>query len=286
MKGINGFVLSFSIFLAGILFNAHAEELSALPHVGKKAQDSYQFDYAYADFHRAFALAPGGAWSWKSGKETVAQAKKTALEACSSYTQQKCMLYAVDDQLVFDRKAWIKSWGPYKTKAQSKAAETGTLLGQKFYDVRFIDPEGKRKSISDLSGKVTFVHFWGRWCPSCRLEFNTLIDMYRIARDTMGNDVEFVVLQVREPIRVGREWTQKHNLTALPLSDSGVESEDDRELTLKDGVRIKDRKLARVFPASYVLDKNGIVVFSHMGSIKNWTEYIPFFKDVVVRSGK
>ena len=286
MKYLSVIVLIFFSLSLGSSIPAWAYEADAIPHVSKKAQDSFQFDYSYANFHRAFALASGGAWSWKSGKETVEQAKKSALDACSSYTQQKCMLYSVDDQVVFDREAWIRSWGPYKTTQQAAQAETGTLLGQKFYDVRFIGPDKKQKSISDFKGKVTFVHFWGCWCPSCRFEFSTLTDLYQILNDTMGDDVEFVVLQVRESIETAREWAEKHGFTTLPLSDSGIQGEDDLELKLRDGSGIKDRKLARVFPASYVLDRNGVVVFSHMGSIDNWTEYISFFKDVVERSGK
>ncbi len=261
-----------------------ADEAIVIPHAGQKAVDSYQFDYVYAGYHRAFAIAPGGAWAWKADVVTEDEARSAALNACSSYTQQKCQLYSVNDKVVFDREAWNKSWGPYKTASQAAKAETGTLLGQRFYDLQFTDASGQKKSIADLRGKVVFVHFWGCWCPSCRYEFGTLTDMYRILQSQHKGEVELVILQVREPIETARAWTRKHGFTELPLSDSGVKSEEDTELTLKAGTKIKDRKLARVFPASYVLDKNGIVVFSHMGSIRNWTEYIPFYADVIQRS--
>lgn len=286
MKPITA-ILVFVFILPGMLSTySQAEEALHIPQVGRKAIDSYQFDYLYAGKHRAFAIAPGGAWSWVADQATEVLAKESALEACSKYTQQKCQLFDVNGQQVFDQESWFESWGPYKTPDEAKQAEIGTRVGQRFYDVSFTNAQGEKKSISDLRGKVVFVHFWGCWCPSCRYEFGTLIDKYRILNSEHEDDIELVVLQVRESIETASNWAKKNKLTALPLSDSGVKSEEDNQLTLKDGTRILDRKLARVFPASYVLDKNGLVVFSHMGSIKDWTEYVPFYSDVVARSNK
>ncbi|MDH5484144.1 MAG: TlpA family protein disulfide reductase [Gammaproteobacteria bacterium] len=263
-----------------------AIEADTIPHVNKKAIDSFKYDYSYANFHKAFAIAPGGAWSWQANKPTVEEARESALEACSSYTQQPCVLFALDDQVVFDNAGWTKLWRPYKTKLQAKQAEDGVLVGQRFPNIEYTDPNGSKKSIHGLKGKVAFVHFWGHWCPSCRYEFHALIDMYRIINDTLPGEVEFVILQAREPIEKSRQWASENNLDALPLSDSGVKSTDGKMLNIKGGKKIDDRKLASVFPASYVVDKNGVVVFSHMGSVDNWTEYVNFFRDVVEHSGK
>ncbi|MDQ1363285.1 MAG: hypothetical protein QG652_1146 [Pseudomonadota bacterium] len=264
---------------------AHAG-IDGIPHAGVKAEESFQFEYLFAPPHRAFAIAPGGAWSWQAGKETTDAAKKSALEACGKYTQQKCVLYAVDNEIVFDAKSWSSLWGPYKTGQQAFKAATGVALGEKFPDIKFTDPAGVGKTLSQLRGKVVFIHFWGCWCASCRYEFVSLIDMYRILRDVMGKDVEFVVLQMREPITQAKAWAKENNLSALPLSDSGVKSSSDTELTLRSGKKIQDRDLAKIFPASYVLDKHGIVIFSHMGSVSDWSEYVPFFRDAVSHSGK
>ena len=249
--------------------------------MSKKAQNSFQFDYSYANQHKAFAIAPGGAWSWVANKASAEEAKQTALQACSSYTQQKCMLYALDGRIVFDREEWSGLWGPYPTVAYAKQAQTGTRVGQKFADVAYTDPKGKKKTISQLKGKIVFVHFWGCWCPSCRYEFKSLINMYRILSDIAGDQIEFVVLQVREPISQSRDWAKANGVDVLPLSDSGVQSAKDKELTLKGGKRIADRELAKAFPASYVLDRNGVVLFSHMGSVSDWSEYVPFFMNAV-----
>jgi len=257
-----------------------------IPHVSLKAKDSFQFDYLYATEHRAFTIAPGGAWSWTAKKETEEEAKKVALDACNSYTEQKCVLYAVNDEITFDKDQWFKLWGPYKTRAELKASKQGIKVGEIFPNVTFTNPEGLKQSISDLKGKVVFAHFWGCWCPPCRREFETLIDMYRIIQDTMGEQVAFVVLQLREPIQTARDWAKENNLDALPLSDSGVKNSEDKFIRIKGGKQIADREIAKYFPSSYVIDKNGYVVFSHMGSIENWPEYVNFFRDAVENSGK
>jgi len=274
-------ILLMLLLLPGL---ACALDNEQIPHVGRKAQDSFQFDYAYAGPHKAFAIAPGGAWSWVAAKPSLQQARQDALAACQNYTQQTCIIYAADDERVFDKQQWQTLWGPYLTAKQAGKATVGTRRGQKFPDLIYTDPAGKIRSISDLKGKLVFVHFWGCWCPSCRYEFASLIDMYRILRDTMGKQIEFVVLQVREPISTARKWARDNNVDALPLSDSGVQSAKDRQLSIRGGGKIDDRILATAFPASYVIDKNGIVVFSHMGSVSDWSEYVPFFKDVAQHS--
>jgi thiol-disulfide isomerase/thioredoxin len=263
-----------------------ADDFIDMPHVNRKAKDSYQFDYAYAGAHRAFSIAPGGGWSWASAKATEEEAARTALESCAKYSKQKCVLYAVNDKVVFDKKNWSGLWGPYKNKKQAKLSKVGVGMGQKFPDLEFIDPYGKKKSIGDLKDKVVFVHFWGCWCPSCKYEFSALIDLYQIVKDVAGDKVEFVILQAREPIEDARKWVKKKGFEALPISDSGVKSSEDKQFYIKGGKRIDDRKIAKVFPASYVLDKHGLVVFSHMGSISNWSQYVNFFKDAVEESGK
>lgn len=273
------------IFLSIFPLQVLAVEVD-IPHVSLKARDSFQFDYLYANEHRAFTIAPGGAWSWTAKKATEEEARKVALDACNSYTEQKCVLYAVNDRVIFDKKLWYTLWGPYKTRADVKASKQGIKVGELFPDVTFTTPKGQKQSISDLKGKVVFAHFWGCWCPPCRREFETLIDMYRILQDTMGDQVAFVVLQLREPIETSRKWAKENNLDTLPLSDSGVKNSEDKFIRIKGGKQIADREIAKYFPSSYVIDKNGYVVFSHMGSIENWPEYVNFFRDAVENSGK
>jgi hypothetical protein len=57
-------------------------------------------------------------------------------------------------------------------------------------------------------------------------------------------------------------------------------------LRLADGGWIEDRRIARSFPTTYVLDRHGIVVFSHTGAASRWLDYAPLLKDAAAKSGK
>ena len=278
--------ISLLFFIASLFSSVYADDMVDIPHVNQKAKDSFQFDYLYAKKHRAFAIAPGGGWSWTTAKQSKEEAQQSAIRQCAKYSKQKCVLYAVDNEIVFDNDNWRTLWGPYKNKKQAKASTTGTDPGELFPNLEYTDPYGKKKSIEELKGKIVFVHLWGCWCPSCQYEFSDLIDLYQILKDVAGNQVEFVILQAREPIEDARKWVKSKGFETLPISDSGVKHSEDKQFYLKGGQRIDDRELAKVFPASYVLDKHGVIVFSHMGSISNWAQYVGFFMDAVEKSGK
>ncbi len=254
-------------------------DADAIPHVGKRARATYQQVFLSADRHRAFAIAPGGAWAWSSGEASAEEARQVAVKACQQHTSQRCVPYAVDDALVFSREQWGRLWGPYQTAEQAATAVTGTQVGERFPDIAFTGPDGERQSIAGLRGKVVMVHFWGSWCPPCLRELPTLDTLHRILQDKTGEDVALVLLQLREPISSSREWAQRQGFAGLPLADSGASGEDDSFLETAAGEQIPDRTLARVFPSSYVLDRNGIVLFAHTGPVHDWTEYLPFFQD-------
>jgi hypothetical protein len=47
---------------------------------------------------KAFAVAPNGAFGWRSKQPTATEDSRAALEACSQYSE-RCSLYALDDAL-------------------------------------------------------------------------------------------------------------------------------------------------------------------------------------------
>jgi hypothetical protein len=98
-------------------------------------------------------------------------------------------------------------------------------------------------------------------------------------------DVVFVLLQAREAFDVSQRWVQNQHL-ALPLSDSGTRSPGDTHFQLANNTPVADRDIARSFPSSYVLDKQGLVVFAQNGPVPGWPGYEPFLRDVLKRSGK
>ncbi len=266
------------LLILSVPLRAVAQTEPVIPHVNAEARESF-ISYRYAIDHKAYAIAPGGAWSWISGAANRDEAGEKAIAACEQNTQQKCVLYALDNQIVFDEQQWGNLWGPYLTKAEALAREVGTQVGKRLPDLQFRDAKGKQHSLGDYRGKVTFVHFWGSWCPPCMREFPSLQKLSQQLDVELKGKVEMVLLQVREPFSDSLQWAQKYNYTELPLFDSGHQGDGDHLLTLADGGTIEDRHLAPNFPSSYVLDKNGVILFKHRGAVRDWTEYLPFFHD-------
>lgn len=272
------------VFVAALPVLSHADDAD-IPQLGKKANEHYQ-QYRLSAGHKAFAIAPGGAWFWVTEVITEAQAEKQALQGCQENTQQKCVLYALNNRVVFDADSWSGLWGPYADTAIAEKATTGTGVGQRFPDISWFDASGKQHAVSDEKGKIVFLHFWGSWCPPCMREFPSLKKLHEKTQRLYPDDVEMKLLQLREPFADSIKWARQYDFAKLPLYDSGVKDSESATLLLKDGSQIEDRSIARVFPSSYVLDRNGLVIFSHRGPVHDWLDYISFFDHAVKNTGK
>lgn len=255
-----------------------------IPHVNKKARDNFVV-YIYAVKHKAFAIAPGGGWAWTENASSEAEARADALQRCQRHSEQKCVLYSVNDEIVFDTRAWPQLWRLDKS-AKKASALTGVKRGNQFPNLRFHDQQGKPRSISKFKGKITLVHFWGSWCPPCMREMPVLQKLQTTLKQKYGDKVTLVLLQVREPFSTSQQWAKQNQIDQLPLYDSGVKGSDDADFRTVAGKTYPDRKLAAAFPASYVLDRQGRVLFSHKGPIADWNDYLAFFDDIVKHAGQ
>jgi len=257
---------------------AAAAQAGEPPQLGPRGVDSYR-EYLAAEPHRTFVVAPGGAWAWRAGVPSGELAEDAALADCRAHTEQTCVPYALDGRVVFDAKAWPTLWGPYADAAAARRAPVGTRRGERFPDLVFRDAAGRATKVSDFRGQVLVLHFWGSWCGPCRRE---LPDLQRLVRQmARQRGVRFVFLPVREPFAAARDWARSQQLD-LPLHDAG----GGETFALADGTTLPDRRVAGKFPTTYVLDKRGIVVFSHVGDASRWEEYAPFLRDVAARSGR
>lgn len=265
--------------MLGAVTNSHSApdtlDPAAIPHLNNRGRTAFQA-FASAEKHRAFAIAPGGAWGWQGGEASEGAATEAALEACQAQTEQRCVLYASDSSVRFKATEWPTLWRPFASKAEAEHANTGVRRGERFHDLVFTSSAGKSRKLSDLRGKVVLLHFWGSWCPPCRRE---LPELSRLHTELASRkDVELVLLQVRESSATARQWLTSQKL-ALPTYDALGDDPEQESLQLSNGKSIGDRQLARVFPTTFVLDKRGIVVFSHAGPVDNWLQYLPFIAD-------
>lgn len=276
-RGLFALILGLALLFPHTATALDRNVAAQLPHVDEEARENF-IQYAHADHNKAFAIAPGGAWAWSALETSAEEAGNIALQRCQSYTQQTCVLYALNEKVVFDQQAWPQLWRLHDTTANNKA---GIRRGGIFPDLRFSDARGKTYHLHQLQGKPLLVHFWGSWCPPCMREMPSLKRLHQQLKQNYGDKVEMVLLQAREPFSDSLAWAKRHGFDQLPLYNSGVDSDQDAQLHISDGQTISDRAIAPRFPTSYVLDAQGRVVFSHSGPIDNWQEYLPFFDDLL-----
>jgi thiol-disulfide isomerase/thioredoxin len=250
-----------------------AAEMSAPPQVPAAGREDFA-SYLASPEHKAFAIAPGGAWAWVSGEASPESAGQAAIARCAEQTEQTCVSYAADGRRVFDEKRWPTLWRLPPSRPGD--ASVGLRRGAVFPELEFTQADGKPRRLSEWRGQVVVLHFWGSWCGPCRHE---LPDMAKVARESAGKGIAFVPLQVRESFAASKRWIDAQKI-GLPLYDSGMKGSDDGALRIAGGGTLPDRAVAPVFPSSVVLDRSGRVVFAHHGPIARWADYLPFLRDL------
>ena len=114
----------------------------------------------------------------------------------------------------------------------------------------FKDLDGKTRSLSDYRGKVVLVNFWATWCPPCRREMPSL---ERLNQKLQGEP--FIILAVDQWESYDLVFAFTGQLDPQPtfpiLFDS--KSQASKQWDVKG------------LPASFIVDKQGRVVYRAMG---------------------
>ena len=272
------FILSLNLFTqsAWALQNSQAKDI---PHVDEEAKFSF-IQYINASASKAYAISPGGAWAWVEGEANDKKAESAALQNCREQTAQRCIVYALNNKIVFDKKKWAGLW-ELTDFEKANSSSFGVSRAAYFPDLIYKDVKGNPQKLSDSNGVIRLVHFWGSWCPPCIREMPELVKLQNLLAKELGNKVKIILLQVREPYSESVRWAQKFKFDKLPLFDTAATGENSDILETSSGKKIYDRTIASAFPSSYVLDQKGRVLFAHRGPITNWDEYIEFFKSSV-----
>lgn len=276
--------LVFALFCTP-LYALEPADADAMPHVSARAKENF-LSYIHAEPDKAFAIAPGGAWAWYAGAPSEDEAASRALNACQENTRQDCVLYAKNDVRIFDQMRWAQLWRPYLNPQQAAQREHGTTRNLRLYDFQYRDRQGRIHKLGAQHGKLAIVHFWGSWCPPCLRELPLLKAFQRKLQAQYPGQIELIMLQVREPFSQALSWATEHGFSELPLFDSGVKDSEDDQLTLTDGKTVADRQIARSFPSSYFLDRNGLILLNHRGPIHDWDAYLPFLEDVLKQTAR
>lgn len=270
-----GFVFPFQPANAGPLDGVK------IPMQGAKAHDHISGRYAEASDEKAFAIGPFGYWGWKNGYATTQEAIDKAIERCGRRSPVKCLPFAIGNKVVLDKDAWIGIFAPYSTAEQAAAASIGAKRGDRFPNVAFKTQSGEEKSLHHYRGKVTLVHFWGSWCPPCVKEMPSLQKLYDMFKD--DGDIAFLPINVKEAFDDSLSWAKRRGFT-LPFVDSGSVGISDADIRLSDGTKIDRHDIAEYVPATFILDRNGVVVFPRVKSYNHWEEFADHLQHIKTNS--
>ena len=114
--------------------------------------------------------------------------------------------------------------------------------------------EGKGISLSSLKGKVALVAFWSIYCHVCRQEMPKLDTVYKKYKDK-GLEVIGVAID-QEPVETIQGEVRKDGLSFPILLDG--------EKKMKKAYQV------RAVPATFLLDRNGVVMDKQVG-VYNWS---------------
>lgn len=125
------------------------------------------------------------------------------------------------------------------------------------FDLKEIHGGGKRYTLSDFKGRFVLFNIWASWCSGCKEEMPHFIDLQEVYKE---DDFMIVATSIDRKADASLKFLKKlENKTGKKVNF----------LVLMD----EDKRIAKGYnpfglPASYLLDRDGIIIKSFYGSIK------------------
>lgn len=131
----------------------------------------------------------------------------------------------------------------------------GASVNDKAPDFSLQDIKENKAALANLKGKVVYINFWASWCPPCKEEFpelNKLAEKYK--------DSDFIILAVN----VDKVKSNMDDfLSKMPLSSKNMVILVDSKASVVSSYN------ARAMPTSFIVDKEGVIRYMHLGFNEN-----------------
>lgn len=129
--------------------------------------------------------------------------------------------------------------------------ENAVTVDEADYDINLKGINTASTNLKNFKGKnVVFLNFWGTWCAPCREEWPTIQKLY----DSKKGKVDFVLIAMMDKEEDVRKFMKENNYTVpVYIAESPI----------------NDKILPKVFPTTFLLDKNGRILIKEDGT-KDW----------------
>jgi peroxiredoxin len=127
--------------------------------------------------------------------------------------------------------------------------------GQLAPDFYFENPEVEPTSLGQLKGQLVLVNFWATWCMPCRSEMPFLQQLYE---DRPGDELVLLAINVGESSSDVSQFMQSQGFSFTVLLDSKG--------------NVARRYNVTGIPATFFIDKEGVIQNVHVGSFRSQAE--------------
>jgi peroxiredoxin len=149
------------------------------------------------------------------------------------------------------RNDWQTSLSQSAKVDRFKAAGSGPApsVGSEAPDFTLRDLNGKDVSLSALRGQPVMINFWATWCPPCRAEIPTLVQMYKETHQP--GSYEILGIATQSDMQTIQAFSKEFEMafSVMPDNDS----------------RITSLYHVLPIPTSFFVDKDGIIRYVQVG---------------------
>jgi len=128
-----------------------------------------------------------------------------------------------------------------RTSSIAGIVTSGNQIGNRALDFQLPNLDGQIVSLSSFRGKPVLLNFWATWCGPCRSEMPLL---QQINQTWSGKGLIVLEVEIQGKASEVRQFMTDNNLS-LP--------------TILDGGAVTETYGITVIPASYLVDKDGVI---------------------------